>query len=240
MLAATNLVPASVISGTTTTGNGSSSGGSVSADGHLTVFTSEATNLVTGQIDSPNTKDIFVFDSANNTVTLVSHAFGTVNTAANGDSDTAVISANGRYVAYLSAATDLVEDQVDQNGGKDLFLFDRNTGITKLVSRAAGSPNTTGNNTSGSSGFTFDGNPALSADGQFLAFVSTASDLIVDQSGGGANVFLFDTQTDSMRLVSTSAGSTNIPGNGSSLTPVISGNGRFVAYTSGATDIVPG
>ena len=181
---------------------------------------------------------MFLFDSETGNVTLVSRAVGTTTTAANGGSDFAAISADGKFIVYLSTATNILAGQTDNNGGKDLFLFDREQGTTKLISRVDGTTSTTGNNESGNTGFTPIGNPAISASGRFVAFVSTANDLVAGQIGDGNNVFLFDAQDNSMRLVSRSVTSATTTGNSISITPVISADGRFVAYSSVATDLV--
>lgn len=192
LLAGASIVPASVFSGTETTGNGTSQAGSVSADGQFTVFVSDGTNLVSGQSDAFATRDVFLFNNETQVVTLVSHAAGSATTAANGESYLPVISANGRYVAYVSQATDLIDNRTDNNFDADVFLFDRVNGTTVLVSHSATAPFGAGNSRSGGSGDSpvpGDGRPAISDDGQYIAFVSGASDLIEDMDGGGFTSF---------------------------------------------------
>src|SRR5262249_31408795 len=113
---------------------------SLSADGRFTVFTSPAANLIAGQIDPNNADDVFLFDHAANTTTLVSRAAGSAATAANAASFSPVISADGRYVTYESQATALVPGYTGGGGNPrtDVFLFDRVSGQTTLVSHTAG------------------------------------------------------------------------------------------------------
>ncbi len=237
-----SILPASVISGTSTTGNGSAEAGSVSADGLYTVFVSDSTNLVSGQNDATATRDVFLYNNETQAVTLVSHAFGASNTAANGESFLPAISADGRFVAYVSLATDLVDGQSDANFDADVFLFDRVNGTTSLISHSAGAPTTAGNTRSGGNGASQpgDGRPAISDNGQYIAFLSGASDLISGMDGGGFNVYHYNAVNDHMLLASRSADSATAGGDSTSLNPVISGDGRYVAFTSGAENLVTG
>jgi hypothetical protein len=139
-------------------------------------------------------------------------------------------------VVYLSQADDLVPGQVDGGSEVDfnVFLADTGTGTNVLVSHAASSPLRTGN---GDSGLL----PSISGDGRYVAFGSTASDLIAGQTDpdGFSDVFLYDRSTGSTVRVSTSASSPQAA-NDSSFDPVISENGRTIAFLSLATDLLPG
>ena len=235
-----NLSPASVVSGSETTGNNASTNGSISADGRYTVFTSHATNLVPGQTDAPETSDVFLFDNQTKSVTLVSRAAGSPTTAANGQSGFAVISADGRFVVFESSATNLLSGQTDNNEGDDIFLYDRESGTTQLVSRVDGTTNTTANHISGATTLQ-PGPAALSANGRFVAFVSFASNLVEGQSASSiANVYLFDAQQNTMQIVSRADDSATTTAAGYSLNPVISADGRYVAFTSEANNLVAG
>src|SRR6185369_14398824 len=88
-----------------------------SADGRFVVFTSNATNLVPGQVDAENTQDIFLRDRVAGTTVLVSHSFTTPSVAAHDQSSIPVISADGSYVAFCSFATDLIPGFINSNGG---------------------------------------------------------------------------------------------------------------------------
>ncbi|MBI4749666.1 MAG: PD40 domain-containing protein [Acidobacteria bacterium] len=218
----------------TTTANNLSDLAMMSADGRYIAIRSRATNLVTGQTDANNNNDIFVFDRLTGTNELVSRAAGTTTTTANNSSDTPVISADGRYIVFRSGATNLVTGQTDTNNANDVFIFDRQTGTTELVSRAAGTTTTTGSALSES--------PVISADGQYIAFRSSAINLVTGQTDTNNNpdVFVFDRQAGTTELVSRAAGTTTTTGSAIAESPVISADGRYIAFRSGANNLVPG
>jgi hypothetical protein len=165
-----------------------------------------------------------------------------------------VISADGRFVAYSSYATNLVAGFVDNNGGMngdggDVFLFDRLTGQSVLVSRVAGAAVAGGNG--GSGAFSTAGGCllAISANGRFVAYRSAATDLVpgfVDlngtttQSPNRSDLYLFDRQSGSNVLISRSANSAATGGNAGSSDATISADGRYVAFASGATNLIDG
>ena len=128
----------------------------VSADGNFVVFLSVATNLVPG--DTNGVRDVFVRDCVAGTTTRVSIPAG--GGQANGDCFQPTISGDGRFVAYSSAATNLVPN--DNNGFDDVFLHDRLTGSTQRISTA----------TTASTGNGISGGADLSADGRFVCFWS--------------------------------------------------------------------
>jgi Tol biopolymer transport system component len=202
----------------TADGNNDSDNPVVSADGRYVAFTSTASNLVAN--DSNNTQDVFVRDRVNGTTMLVS----TTGTASgNSYSDNPVVSANGRYVAFLSLADNLVAN--DSNNTQDVFVRDLVTGTTMLVS-------TTGT----ASGNSYSGNPAVSADGRYVAFTSYASNLVANDSNGNTpDVFVRDLVTGTTTLVSTTG---TAGGNQNSYNPVVSADGRYVAFTSYASNLV--
>jgi phosphopantothenate synthetase len=217
-----------------TPGNGGSSAPAISADGAVVVYVSSASDLVTGQTDTNVATDVFLFDRVAATTTLVSRVAGTGATAGNGVSDSPVISADGAFVAYRSFATNLVSGLANTNSGADVFLFERVTGATTLVSRAAGTVTTTGNNTADQ--------PVISADGAFVAYRSFATNVVAQQSDANANtdVFLFDRVAGTTILLSRAVGTVATTGNGFADTPVISADGAFVAFRSRATNLVVG
>ena len=185
-------VPASAV----TSGNGESENPEISADGRLVAFRSEATDLVAGLADVNGAPDVFLYDRELQSMTLVSRAAVSPVTTGNGGSRDPMLSADGGFVAFRSEATDLVAGQVDGNAGSDFFLYDRQLGTTSLVSRAAGSPVTTGN-------VSLDGRLALSADGRFALFDSPATDLVAGQvdENGVEDLFLFDRVAGQITLV---------------------------------------
>lgn len=188
----------------------------ISADGRLVAFGSWATNLVLD--DTNDTYDVFVHDRQTGETSRVSLASD--GTEAEGLSDYPAISADGRYVAFQSRARNLVSGDDDYN--QDVFLHDRQTGQTTRVTEANGDS-------------TY---PSLSADARFVAFFSFASDLVSDDSNDACDVFVRDLQT--LETTRSSVASDGTEANGWSLACVISRGGRYVAFISGASNLVPG
>src|SRR5947207_692369 len=178
----------SVASGGTES-NGASLGSALSADGRLVAFQSDATNLVVG--DTNGATDVFVRDRQTGMTARVSVASD--GTQANNVSSYPALSADGRFVAFQSDATNLVAG--DTNGATDVFVRDRQTGTTERVSVASGG--TQGNGASAG--------PVLSADGGLVAFHSTATNLVAGDANGAYDVFVHD------RAVSTTTSSTTQP-----------------------------
>ncbi|HEV7669348.1 MAG TPA: hypothetical protein VGS22_12555 [Thermoanaerobaculia bacterium] len=209
----------------------------VSTDGRYVAYSSASGSLAAGQIDGNDGQggaDVFLWDRTLGASTLVSHATGGAATAAAGTSGDPDLSADGRYVAFLSDASDLVPGISDGNGGNDVYLWDRVTGTTVLVSHVVGSPTTTGN------GPVFEA--VVSADGAFVAFAGSASDLVAGQTdtNGDSDVFLWERATGNVTLVSHVAGMPAKTGAGPSFAPAISSNGGRVALVSFAADLVAG
>jgi Tol biopolymer transport system component len=219
------IVLVSRAAGSTTQGGNDSSGyPSISDDGRFVYFASQATDLVAGQVDTPNSYDVFVFDRVAGTTALVSHASGSPATAANGPSHvqnfetaTAFLSADGRLAAYSSRATNLVAGQVDTNNARDVFLYDQTTGTSKLVSHVPGSAVTAGNGASSE--------PFVSADGRWVVFESLANNLVAGQEAG---VNLYDDSTGTLSFVA--------PGSD----PKISADGGWIVFVSGRSNLIPG
>ena len=144
----------------------------------------------------------------------------------NQNSSDSAISADGRFVAFRSGASNLVRE--DGNDAWDIFVRDLKSG---RISRA--SVSSTGAEANGSSGL-----PAISADGRFVAFVAEASNLVSGDQNNTDDVFVRDLKTRGTRRVSIS--SSGAEGNGRSLGPQISADGRFVAFLSRASNLVSG
>src|SRR4029079_1229959 len=153
-------------SGTTgATGDGLSQFPAISGDGRLVAFASLSSNLTPDDRDRQG--DIFVRDVVANTTILVSRASGTAGVKGNGHSDDAAISGNGSRVAFASRASNLSGSDRDRT--PDVFVRDLRSETTMLVSRAGGRAGPKGNARASQ--------PAISADGRFVAFVSRASNL---------------------------------------------------------------
>ncbi len=152
----------------------------------------------------------------------------TLGTQADSDSRVPAMSADGRFVAFHSLATNLVPD--DTNGVRDVFVHDRQMGTTELVS--VDSAGVEGNGDSG--GFN---DVTISDDGRFVAFSSIATELVTDDNNGKADVFVHDRQMGTTELVSVD--SAGVQGNLNSNGAAISGDGLFVAFRSSA-NLEPG
>jgi Ca2+-binding RTX toxin-like protein len=195
---------------------------SISADGLFVAFESLASNLVPG--DTNNTRDIFVRDLLTNTTTRVS--VDSAGNQGNSFSLGASISADGRFVAFYSEASNLVPG--DTNSNPDIFVRDTLTNTTTRVSV----------DSAGNQGNSRSNSPSISADGRFVAFYSEASNLVPGDTNENTDIFVRDTLTNTTTRVSVdSAGN---QGNFFSFTPSISADGRFVAFYSQASNIVPG
>mgnify|MGYP000334810843 CR=1 FL=1 len=201
-------------------GNSGSYAPSVSASGRFVAFESFASTLVAG--DTNNAYDVFLRDRQAGRTSRLSLGPG----ATQGDAESRFpsISANGRYTAFQSRASNLVPG--DTNGLTDVFLRDRQAGATHRLSLGPGDRQGNGDSE----------NPAISADGRFVAFQSLASNLVPGDTNGVTDVFVRDQQAGTTRRVSLGPGGRQ--GNDVSYSPSISANGRFVAFHSGAGDLV--
>jgi hypothetical protein len=205
-----------------TEGNYHSTNPSVSADGRVVAFESLASNLVSW--DSNWKMDIFVHDRQTGETKRVSVASN--GTQGNDESNEPSISADGRFVVYHSYATNLISG--DTNGAPDIFIHDLQTGVTELVSLAS-------NGTQGNGSSIF---PTISADGRFVAFHSGATNLVSEDTNEALDVFVHDRQTGVTERVSVASDGTQ--GNNESVATEISGDGRFVAFVSDASNLVEG
>lgn len=193
----------------------------MSADGRFVVFYDEDFRIL-------------LYDRVDATRTLVSHAAGAPGVPANDSSIYPEISADGGVIVFQSWATDLVPGQIDTHRTNDLFLYDRDSGQTVLLSRSAASPITAANKPSQG--------PCLSADGRWITFYSDATDLVagVKDTNNASDVFLYDRASGSMTLVSHASSSPTTAANNWSFPQDISEDGRKIAVASQATDLAPG
>ncbi len=198
-----------------------SSGFGASGDGRYVLFQSSATNLVPG--DTNGVDDLFVRDRRANRTTRISVRTG--GAQANGPSDDAAISRDGRYVAFRSEASNLVPG--DTNGQADVFLHDRLTHRTTRVSVPLSGQLQ---------------NPVydvtISADGRSVSFSSPAPNLVAGDTNEATDVFVHDRRTG--RTSRASVGAAGAQGNGYASGGALSADGRYVAFESTASNLVPG
>ena len=217
--------------------NNLSSSPAISGDGRFVAFSSEASNLVAG--DTNGRRDVFVHDrQAGATARVSVDSAGNEATGGLFGSFSPAISADGRFIAFFSFASNLVVGDTNTCGPfttpgtcPDVFVHDRQTGATARVS-----VDSVGNEATGGAFGSFS--PAISADGRFVAFGSAASNLVTGDTNDFTDVFVHDRQTGATARVSVdSAGN---QGNFGSSSPAISADGRFVAFWSFTSDLVTG
>ena len=202
-------------------GNDASYSGVITPDGRYVAFNSSASNLVAS--DGNGYRDIFRRDLTNGTNILVS--VDSSGNQGNQYSMNPAISSNGRYVAFISAATNL-SGITDSNVFTDIFVRD----ITGSTTRAVSLDTT---RTGFANGNSFK--PTISDDGNLVAYESLASNLVSDDTNGNVDIFV-DNGSSNQRVSISTAGD---QGNGISASASISGNGRYVAFSSSSTNLVP-
>ena len=206
-----------------TQGNGDVGFGlDISGDGRYVVFESEATNLVPG--DTNETMDVFLRDRQTKQTKCVSVASD--GTQANGESESLAISEDGRYVTFASAASNLIAG--DTNDRRDVFPHDLRTGKTERISISTDEGEGHGESWAG----------GVSADGRYVTFWSSASDLVAGDTNEVEDVFARDrVKGKTTRVSVTSRGE---EGNGRSIAADITPDGRYVLFTSTASNLAPG
>jgi Tol biopolymer transport system component len=214
---------------------------SISADGRFVAFGSNGSNLVEGDTGS---RDVFVRDRQEGTTEAVTLNNGGLDP--NGPPPS--INADGRFVTFTSLSPDLVTD--DTNNVADIFVHDRELGTTERVNKS--SDGTQANDGSDNTSWFVVEESSISADGRFVAFRSWASNLAANDSEEGAvsgDIFVRDRDTDDDGVfdeegyVSTEMVSLSYPfpewhANDYSFAPSISADGRFVSFSSRASDLV--
>ena len=208
----------------------------MSPDGRYVLFASTANDLVLATNNPPTPissllkLNVLLRDRTNGTTKLVSVNLTGLG-GGNGGSLPADVSADGRYAAFESSATDLVAG--DTNNTNDVFVRDLSIGVTRLVSAS----------TNGAVGNGASRSATMTSDGRYVAFVSGASNLVPNDTNGIPDVFVRDLQGGSNILISagaTSAGTVLSYTTSSSESPDITPDGRYVAFFSTATNLVPG
>ncbi|MFK7956805.1 MAG: TolB family protein [Lysobacterales bacterium] len=216
------------VAGDGSQGNSFSQEASISDDGRYVAFQSSASNFALGDV-APTASfgvadsDIFVVDTQTGAIELISA--DPMGLPVNGSSD-AEISADGRYVVFVSRASNLVAN--DTNEQSDVFFFDRETRIVQRVNLGPGGAQADGQS---------DG-VAISADGTTVAFESTAANLVAGDTNSRRDIFVW--RRDSGLIQRVSAAANGDEADNSSDQPTLSGNGQFVAFESNATNLVAG
>jgi archaellum component FlaF (FlaF/FlaG flagellin family) len=203
----------------------------LSADGRFVAFTSFATNLVPN--DTNHTSDVFVHDRQTGTTTRVSVSSSGAQSVGGAVTDPAnhlcSISADGRYIVFMSRAINLVPD--DTNSSPDIFVHDMQTGATTRIDLS--STGTEGNGP----GVTQSTKAGISADGRYVAFSSSHPNLVAGDTNQTDDIFVRDRQLNTTTRVS--VGLNGAQSNGPSVEPAISADGRYVAFASDANNLVP-
>ena len=199
---------------------------SITPDGRYVAFSSSANNLVEG--DTNDTWDVFRKDLTTGETLRVS----TSSSGTQGDKQSyePSISSDGRYVAFYSYATNLVEG--DTNDTWDVFRKDLTTGETLRASTSS-----SGAQGNGVSSY-YPDDLSISSDGRYVAFTSYATNLVEGDTNGVQDIFRKDLTTGETLRASTSP--SGAEGNSGSVFPSISSDGRYVAFDSEATNLVEG
>ncbi len=208
-------------------GTSASTWPSISSDGRQVAFGSYSA-LIAG--DTNSDEDVYVHDLQTGKTARVSVSAS--GGQSNNDSGYPSISSDGRYVAFYSKATNLIPN--DTNGSWDIFVHDRQSGATKLVSVSS-----TGGQGNGWSLF-----PSISGKGRYVAFISSATNLVAGDTNGKVDVFVHDSQTGKTERVSLDSKGGEANGDSGDLNSwrcvSISDDGRFVVFESEASNLVSG
>lgn len=214
-------------------GGAASFGASFSADGRHVVFLSQANNLVTNDSMTPYL-DVFLRDLVASNTTLISVSSSGTG-GGNADSAYPSVSSNGQFVAFASAADNLVAG--DTNGASDVFVRDVAAQQTSLVSIGLDGGSALGPVTNG---LPRSGNPSISANGRWVLFESWATNLVaLPDTSPGNDVFIHDRETATTHLVSVNTAGDRA-GNRPSELGVMTPDATRVAFLSSATDLVTG
>jgi len=205
----------------------------ISGDGNRVAF---VTLAAIDPQDTNNRNDVYLRDLAAGTTTLISRR-GIGAPAGNDSSTQPALDADGSHVAFASVSTDLAPaavNDVDPND-PDVWLVDVADGVPKLINRNAGD-NTPPIDTSNQGA----AEPALDADGDTIAFSSASTNLGATGDLPGTDVFVQDVTTGATELVSRTATTPSVSGNGTSVAPAIDAAGQRVAFESAASNLVSG
>lgn len=206
-------------SGTLQNGSPVTGASHMSEDARFVVFSSTATNLVSG--DTNNSQDVFLRDRQ--LAKTIRISVSEAGTEGNSNSNSPSISCDGRYIAFRSDGTNLVSG--DTNGQTDVFLLDRITDELKNITL---------------SGNGYSGYPILSCDGSYIVFYSEATNIVSGDTNGKSDHFLYNVEQNSFEIISVDSsedlGNDYVP----PMPATISDDGRFVAFQSDSSDLVSG
>lgn len=192
----------------------------ISSDNRYIVFNSDSTNIVLN--DTNLSTDVFVRDTVMNTTTRVSVDSSGVE--GDGDSLLGSISSDGRYVTFISNATNLVAD--DTNGTQDIFVHDNVLGTTTRVSV----------NSNGDESNDYSTMPTISGDGKYVVFESIATNLVSGDTNGRTDIFIHNIKSGVTTRVS--LGNDGNEGNFDSYFSSVSSDGRYVVFYSNSSNFV--
>lgn len=195
---------------------------SISGDGQVVAFSSYASNLITG--DTNVSADAFVRDRLLNVTSRASVATGGGQVTGNFSDAGPALSADGRHVAFVSTSTDFVVGDLDVFN--DIFVHDR---VTLTTTRVSESPS--GQDSTGDSDI-----PSISIDGRWITFESLADNLVLGDTGT-RDIFLYDAEEDEITRITEEPGGDDA--NLDSFRASISTDGRYISFTSGASNLVP-
>ena len=186
----------------------------LSADGRYVTFNSFADNLVSGTSGG----QVYLYDRVNDSIELVS--VSSFNEDGNNTSDFSSVNSDGQYVVFSSYAANLTVG--DDNNRRDIFIRDRSNGLTEVISIS--DLGELGNNTSNY--------PAISNDGQYIVFESTADNLVLNDTNSARDVFVFVRDGLNSTIERVSVSSSGAEGSLDSGKASISQDGRYVAFES--------
>ena len=226
--------------------NGPAQSVALSADGRWVAFTAQT--LITHTLAATSTRsgtqaeagydDLYLYDRSQGATEA---ALTRITRAPDGSSSNGWVGApamvpDGRYIAFYAWASNLVVG--DTNAVQDLFFYDRATATISRISVPFLGGRATGGQANGRSGDSSgETPPALSADGQIIAFHSAASNLVAGDRNGRMDVFVHDRQAMSTSMIS--LGPAGVAGNGDSSQPALSADGRYLLFQSRATNLDP-